>query len=175
MDALDVSGKIIDDLIEREGGFRDDPDDKGGPTKYGITQTTLSEWRRIPVAKKDVENLTKAEAYYIYQEKFLKQNNIDLIPEEKTRAHLLDAAALHGPRNAITWLQEAVGAEVDGYMGPETLHTLGYYIDHGGSWKEINNHLVKRRLELVRQRVKNIPSQRKYLRQWESRISKFKQ
>ena len=29
---------LIDDLIAREGGFVDHPADKGGPTRWGITQ-----------------------------------------------------------------------------------------------------------------------------------------
>ena len=33
--------KILNDIIEREGGFVNHPADKGGPTKYGITTPTL--------------------------------------------------------------------------------------------------------------------------------------
>jgi len=42
------AANVIYDLIEREGGFSNHPADKGGPTKYGITQQTLSEWRGVP-------------------------------------------------------------------------------------------------------------------------------
>jgi hypothetical protein len=34
---LDVD-RLVDALIEREGGFVDHPDDKGGPTCFGITE-----------------------------------------------------------------------------------------------------------------------------------------
>ena len=36
--------KYIATIIEREGGFVDNPSDKGGATKYGVTLNTLSEY-----------------------------------------------------------------------------------------------------------------------------------
>ena len=42
---------LISDIIRREGGYVNHPDDRGGPTNYGITQATLSEWRRQPVTE----------------------------------------------------------------------------------------------------------------------------
>lgn len=33
-------------VLEFEGGFSEDPQDKGGATNYGITQSTYSQWRR---------------------------------------------------------------------------------------------------------------------------------
>ena len=34
--------KMIDLIIEAEGGYVNDPNDRGGATKYGITQATLN-------------------------------------------------------------------------------------------------------------------------------------
>ena len=45
---------LIAELIQREGGYVDDPDDRGGPTKYGITLATLQAWRHTPVSAADV-------------------------------------------------------------------------------------------------------------------------
>ncbi len=36
-DALNIE-ELIDALIEREGGYVNHPDDKGGPTCFGITE-----------------------------------------------------------------------------------------------------------------------------------------
>lgn len=41
---MDVD-KLIDALIEREGGFVSHPKDRGGPTRYGITEAS-----RAPMA-----------------------------------------------------------------------------------------------------------------------------
>ena len=35
---------LIANVIQREGGFVDDPLDHGGATKYGITQRTYDDW-----------------------------------------------------------------------------------------------------------------------------------
>ncbi|MGB0914031.1 MAG: glycosyl hydrolase 108 family protein, partial [Phaeobacter italicus] len=32
---------IAEDIITREGGYVDDPDDPGGATKYGVTLATM--------------------------------------------------------------------------------------------------------------------------------------
>ncbi len=169
---------VINDLIRREGGFSNRPTDRGGPTNHGITQTTLSEWRKKPVTVEDVKNLTEAEAYDIYMSKFFLQNKLDAIPDKRTQAHLLDAAVLHGPRNAVKFLQETIGYDdpkgPDGYIGEKTLKTLVDYLDSGGSWEEINDNLVQQRLNLVRQRVLNKPDQKEYIEGWEDRILKYK-
>lgn len=49
--------KMIDDIIRREGEYVDHPNDRGGPTKYGITQKTLSQYLGYAAVKSDVQNL----------------------------------------------------------------------------------------------------------------------
>lgn len=49
-------------IIGLEGGYTDDPDDPGGPTKYGIAQNYNKEV--------DVKNLTLNEAKGIYYRKY---------------------------------------------------------------------------------------------------------
>ena len=49
---------VLDDLIEREGGYVNDPDDPGGETKFGISK------RAYPHL--DIKNLTEEHAADIY-------------------------------------------------------------------------------------------------------------
>ena len=35
---------IIKEIIRREGGYVNHPNDRGGPTKYGVTHKTLSRY-----------------------------------------------------------------------------------------------------------------------------------
>lgn len=53
-------------IKEFEGGFVDDPQDPGGATNFGITHTTLANWRKRPVTTLDVRNMSYEEAKAIY-------------------------------------------------------------------------------------------------------------
>jgi lysozyme family protein len=48
---------MFDDVLRREGGFVDHPADRGGPTKYGITQRTLGHYLGRAVDRAEVEAL----------------------------------------------------------------------------------------------------------------------
>ena len=43
--------EIIEVVLEHEGGYVDDPDDKGGSTNLGVTQGTLQQFRENDVTK----------------------------------------------------------------------------------------------------------------------------
>ena len=64
--------EIIEVVLHHEGGFVDDPDDKGGATNYGVTQATLEQYRENDVSREDVQNLTVDEAKECYHEMFWK-------------------------------------------------------------------------------------------------------
>jgi Glycosyl hydrolase 108 len=57
-------------VLAEEGGYTNDPDDRGGPTNFGITIDDLREWRGTDVTAEDVKNMTKAEAQEIYRSKY---------------------------------------------------------------------------------------------------------
>jgi lysozyme family protein len=117
--------QIINDLIEREGGYVDNPADGGGPTKYGITLKTLADWRRPNlVTSSEVEALTIEEARAIYAQRYLIGPGISKIQDFALRALTLDAAVNHGPVPAIQLLQRAVGVKDDGVLGPVTLAAI---------------------------------------------------
>ena len=56
--------KIIEKVLEHEGGYVNDPKDLGGETKYGITK------RFYPDV--DIKNLTKEQAKTIYHTDYWK-------------------------------------------------------------------------------------------------------
>lgn len=118
MDA-DVS-RIIEELLRREGGYVNHPADRGGPTAFGITQRTLSDWRGRPASAADVQALTQDEAREIYQAVYIDRPKLDLVQDVALRELLVDCAVNHGPARAVKWLQMAVGADPDGVIGPRT-------------------------------------------------------
>lgn len=111
---------IMDHIFEFEGGYVDHPDDPGGATNMGITHITLSDWRGYKVSKQQVRDLTKHEAGQIYRKNYWDVVRGDDLPPGLDLV-AMDAAVNSGPRRGAQWLQEAVGAEPDGIIGPFTV------------------------------------------------------
>lgn len=158
----------IDELIEREGGFSNDPTDHGGPTKFGITQAQLSQWRGKPTTVADVAALEQSEARAIYVKRFLSDPHIDQIPHIQLRNFVLDIAVMSGPNLAIKLLQQVLHDEhgqtllADGVIGVNTLHALWGNDDP----EKIQLQLVRRRAIWLADLVQHDPSQLKYLEGW---------
>lgn len=103
-----------------EGWYANHPEDKGGPTNMGITQATLASWRQHAVTEDDVKALTWEEASAICQAKYWNVVKADQLPSGLDVA-VADFAVNSGPRRAAQMFQQVVGAEDDGYIGPDTL------------------------------------------------------
>jgi len=118
----------IDDLITRvlvrEGGYSDNPADAGGATKYGITIGALRDWRRVPVGKDDVANLTESEARQIYRSNYFIRTGFDQVQDPELREFLFDFGINSGVGRASMALQAALGVKADGAIGPITLAAL---------------------------------------------------
>lgn len=115
---------LIDDILVREGGFVNHPSDRGGPTHYGITQATLSRWRKAPVTVEDVQALTIEEARAIYRYDYIERPGFLRIPDERLRALLVDWGVHSGPQTAIRALQRVLGVRQAGVIGPLTMAAL---------------------------------------------------
>lgn len=154
---------IIDRVIEREGGFVNDPVDRGGATNFGITKKTLKEFRGENVSVDDVKNLSKEEAREIYTEEFLRKPGIDKLPAD-IQEFVFDFAVNSGPSNAIKQLQRVAGVTADGIIGPQTI-AAAENVSLG--------QLVQARLGFIADLVKRKPEQSKFLRGWVNRITEF--
>ena len=136
---------LLDDIVKSEGGYVDHPDDRGGATKYGITQATLASWRGKAVTKLDVKNLTVEEARDIYYKRYVVAPGFDkvLALSPTIGCELVDAGVLSGPARPVKWLQRVLNAMnnkgilypdviVDGQLGPKTIKTLELYLKSRG-------------------------------------------
>lgn len=99
-------------LLGHEGGYVDHPNDPGGATKWGISK------RSYP--NEDIRNLTKDRAKTLYKRDFWDRVRADELPAA-IRFDVFDGAVNSGPGRAVAWLQAAVGAKVDGALGPQTM------------------------------------------------------
>lgn len=85
---------ILNDILRREGGYVNHPADRGGPTKYGITASTLGEWRKLgrTATEEEVQALTEQEARQIYFTNYVQRPGLDVIQDQKLLGLLVDTA-----------------------------------------------------------------------------------
>ena len=116
--------KITAEIVRREGGFVNDPDDPGGATKYGVTIHTLRALRGSATVA-DVKALTEAVA--IFKGQYFERPKINQLPAP-LQASVYDMQVNAGA-NAIKILQRlaaefGVKLAVDGVLGPKSIGAI---------------------------------------------------
>lgn len=142
---MDVT-KLIDELIDREGGYVDHPADRGGPTAFGITEAVA----RANGYRGPMQHLPRAVAAGIYRRLYWTRPSFDQVARHapKLAAEMFDTGANMGPKVATGFLQRALNAlnrggrdyadiAVDGLIGPATLQALADFLRTRGSSGEI--------------------------------------
>jgi lysozyme family protein len=129
--------RLIDELIEREGGYVNHAADKGGPTRFGITEAVA----RAHGYTGPMSLLPRDEAIAIYRRLYWLRPHFDQIARRapQVAAELFDTGANMGPAVATTFLQRALTAlnrngkdypdlVPDGRAGPRTLAALDGFL-----------------------------------------------
>lgn len=125
---MDQVQEIAREIIAREGGFVNDPDDPGGATNFGVTVHTM---RRLGldlngdglIDVADVRRLTRDDARRIFVQHYYERPGIHRLPEV-LRASVFDMYVNAGS-NAVKILQRLLkqmgqDVAVDGVIGPIT-------------------------------------------------------
>lgn len=128
---------IAEEIVAREGGFVNDPDDPGGATNHGVTIHTM---RRLgldvtgdgKVDVADVRRLSRAQAVDIYVEHYFRRPRIAALPET-VQASVFDMYVNAGS-NAVRILQRLCGdmgfpCAPDGVIGPQTIRAAQMAFD----------------------------------------------
>ena len=122
--------EIIEEVLEAEGGFVNDPDDKGGATNFGVTQQSYSNFLGSPASVDDVRNMTREEAKECYKKDFWIPAKVDRLPYNLKHLYF-DMVVNMGRRNAGKILQQAVNTkknsavlDVDGIIGSGSLSQI---------------------------------------------------
>ncbi|MDP5085482.1 MAG: holin-associated N-acetylmuramidase [Yoonia sp.] len=129
--------QIANEIVAREGGFVNDPDDPGGATNFGVTIHTM---RRLgldltddgKVDEQDVRVLTRDHAVAIFVEHYYRGPRIDRLPQA-LQASVFDMYVNAGA-NAVKILQQLLNAMridvvVDGAIGPQTIRASKQAMD----------------------------------------------
>lgn len=189
--------RMISTLLELEGGYGNNPHDKGGETKYGITKNSYPHL--------DIKNLTKADAVEIYKRDWLERysglyNSIYAHLEacgtdDKSAVNVYFSptffcfAVNAGTQRAVRFLQNAINEtsknirkqlfiSEDGLWGPQSSAALQTVIYQDGNDTPTNE--ISRALNIAARFKENAlrhyyflahkPDQRQFLYSWVGRL-----
>lgn len=134
--------QVIEAVLEKEGGYVNDPADRGGETNWGIT---------IAVARANgwhapMRELPRGVAKDIYRKRYVTDPGFDKVGQVDPAigGELVDTGVNMGPRTAAIMLQRALNGlnrqerdyadiAVDGDCGPATIRSLNAYIQRRGN------------------------------------------
>lgn len=127
---------MIETTIGKEGGYVDHPADRGGPTRWGITERVA----RANGYKGHMRDLPRETAVAIYRNEYAIKPGFAAVAEIYPRLgeELFDTGVNMGPARPSIWLQEWLNAlnqggkqwadiREDGDIGPGTLAALRAY------------------------------------------------
>lgn len=163
--------KLMAGLIKVEGGYVNNPNDKGGETNWGVT---------IAVARANgytgpMRDMSKTQALDIYHREYFFGPGFGLVFNvlPTVAAELFDTGVNMGPEVAAKFLQRSLNAlnnmgqhyadiRVDGSIGPASIKALNNLIQRRG-YDETEDMLLKmlnclqgaRYIELAEAREKN--------------------
>lgn len=128
---------LIEGVIGREGGYSNHPDDRGGPTRWGITQAVARE----SGYHGDMRHLPREVAKSIYVRNYVTKPGFAAIISlsEKIAEELVDTGVNMGPGVPSLYLQKCLNALnnrgklyndiiEDGDVGPATFNALRAYL-----------------------------------------------
>ena len=169
-----MSDEFVNNTIEHtigvEGEYSDHPSDRGGPTRWGITERVAREFGYTG----DMRELPRDSAFTIYKKQYYYAPGFDKIAlmSQVIAEELFDSGVNFGPTPPIIWLQRWLNVmnrkandypdfEIDGVIGLKTIGALRAYLNRRGSEGEmilltaLNCSQAHRYLELAEGREAN--------------------
>lgn len=160
-------------VLAREGGYVNDPTDKGGETNFGISDKRdgvadgLTDVNGDGKPDTRIKDLAKEQAGQIYYRDYWYPAYCTDWPDGIS-LFMFDAAVQHGAKKAIQLLQEAVGVSADGIVGPKTTKAV---ISADAEW--LLNRCFLRRSRYYASIINSNASQGKYLNGWFNRLDEL--
>ncbi len=169
-----MSGETVEtiarQIVQREGGYVNDPDDPGGATNHGVTIHTM---RRLGldlnrdgrVNASDVRQLSRGQAVEIFIDHYFHKPGISKLPQP-LHASVFDMQVNAGS-NAVKILQHltqkmGIDCAADGVIGPQTIAAVSRAFD-GAPQHMVDAYGIERRNYYFRLADKRVAS-RKYAR-----------
>lgn len=191
------------DLLRTEGGFVDDPVDRGGTTKYGISLRFLVSEGKIDLDDDgradfdldgdgdidgfDIRKLTRGDAKFLYHHCFWKRLGADNLPRPIGEM-MFDQGVNAGLGSARRLLQLAINRclaratsaskpvplNIDGGIGTKTIDAMNWVLRWGALGMPALTDAFRAEVRLrYRAIAERNPSQKKYLKGWLARADRL--
>ena len=164
--------KYIPTVLRWEGGFANDPVDRGGATNKGVTIACFKQMGYdndhdgdIDVA--DLKLLTDEQAFQIMKRGFWDKWKADLIINQSQAEQLVDWVWGSGVWG-VKIPQRVLEVKPDGIVGQITLNAV-----NNANQQKLFNDIKNARIDFVNAIVRNNPSQKRFIKGWINRINSF--
>jgi lysozyme family protein len=152
--------KCISVVLKNEGGYCWHKDDPGGETNMGICK------RYYP--NEDIKNLTRERAVQIYYTDYWRPMHLDKLKDENLILQVFDFGVNAGIKTSVKLLQEVIGTDSDGVIGPITAYLANNYKG------DLLENFINARKDFYLNLVERKPRLEVFLRGWLHRINKTK-
>lgn len=170
----------IKKVLQHEGGFVNHPNDRGGPTNWGVTLKTYNEYmtkvtgRPYQATIDEIKNMPMGNALLIYKTLYWDKIQGDKIRKYSMATAIFDQAINRGHIAAVKQAQRVLKTfnfplAEDGVMGASTITALNT-VDEA---KFLNSYLQESILA-YNKIVQNNPSQSVFLKGWLKRVESLR-
>jgi len=156
-------------VLKHEGGYVNDPLDRGGRTNLGVTQRVWEEFVGHPVTEADMRALTPEKVGKLYKQKYWNAAYCEVLPRGLDYV-VFDFAVNAGTGRAVKTLQQAIGVVADGIIGPRTRAAI-----NGANPKKLVNDYSDARTDFYQGIVARRPDQARFIRGWLRRVEEARQ